>query len=352
MNKEVCPKRVKNLEVDEAKKIVSIDFDTEALRMSFRFVSREIINIIYGQVSDGECLEISEANIKKSPTLHVNEGEKELIVSNGFLKLIIYKDPFYYEIQKNNQTLIKQAIDDMDIVGGRYSDILTYKYAENQVSAIKDSFSITHDEKFYGFGEKFSPINKRGLNVEAWNYDAMGVGSDKAYKNIPFFMNSKNYGVFINTTCRINYSLGTDSFDAYSIEVKDSCFNYYFITGDSFKEIVSRYMDLTGRMEILPPKWSFGLWIGKYGYVSRQEVEDTGAAFREYDVPLDIISIDPFWMKNGHYCDLVFNEDAYPNPQEMFSELRKKGFKTRVWIQPTISSKTEMFKEGEKRDTY
>ena len=351
METRLCPAAVRSFQVEAGKGLVRLVFDTDDVGMSFRFVSGEVINITCGALDDVRDVEAGAAS-SDSPPVEASEEEDGLTASNGCLEVYISRDPYYYEIRSSGRALLKEAIDDKDIVGDRYTDALTFVQQDGRIRSVIDSFALEHEEKLYGFGEKFSPINKRGLNMEAWNCDARGVGSDRAYKNIPFFMNSKNYGVLINTTSRINYSLGTRSFDAYSIAVEDSRLDFYFIAGGSFKEILSRYMDLTGRMEVLPPKWSFGLWMSRYGYTSREQVEATGAALRERNIPADVLGIDPFWLENGHYCDFVFNERKFPNPRQMFTALRERGFKTRVWIQPTVSVKTEMFKEGDREGFF
>ncbi len=342
------PKIVKEIKVNRATNSGIISFEESDIFLSFRFVSNDIINISYykSALIKNEYVDIFEEEFSESPDIRTSRDDDKYTVSNGYLDINIYKDPFFYEIVKGDSTILKQAIDDKDIIGNRYSELFKFTQIDNNVVSIKDSFSIGQDEKFYGFGEKFSPINKRGQNIEAWNHDAMGVGSDKAYKNIPFFLNSKGYGVLINTTSKINYNLATLSFDSYTIEAEDAAFDYYFIYGPSYKEIISKYIVLTGELKDVPPKWSFGLWMSRYGYRTRDEVEKVAERLRKEDIPADVISLDPFWLKNGHYCDFEFNEDNFPDPEEMISSMKKKGFRFRIWIQPTVSIKSDMFKEG------
>ncbi|MBT3275224.1 MAG: hypothetical protein HN368_18870, partial [Spirochaetales bacterium] len=265
----------------ERSKRLCVELIQADVDITFRFISPDVINITYSAaVAHGQDERVYDT-LPKCPEVRIRENRDTITASCGDLYLVILKNPFSYEIRRESRILLKQAVDDKDIVGNRYTDLMKFETRDSRVVSIRDSFSVTHDEKFYGFGEKFSPINKRGLNIEAWNCDAMGVGSDKAYKNIPFFLNSNNYGIHINTASRICYSLATESFDAYSITVEDEVLDLYFISGDSFKGIISRYMDLTGRMEALPPKWSFGLWMGRYGYTSRKQIEEIGQKLRE-----------------------------------------------------------------------
>jgi len=352
--KELQPIIVKGIKANKDIDCVIISFEQDDIFLSFRFVSKDIINISYykDSLTKNEYVEIFEQEFSKSSNIKTTEDDSKYTISNGYLDIHIYKDPFYYEIVKGNGSILKQAIDDIDIVGNRYSQLNKFTIEDDRVVSIKDSFFTGHDEKFYGFGEKFSPIDKRGQNIEACNYDAFGASSDKAYKNIPFFLNSKGYGILIDTTSKIDYNLATISFDSYTIEVQDSTFDYYFIYGPSFKDIISKYSVLTGECKDVPPKWSFGLWSNRYGYKTSKGVKTITDRYQKEDIPLDIIGIDPFWMKNGHYCDFIFNEEYFPDPKKWISSMRKDGYKLCMWIHPTISINADIFNEGKDRGYF
>jgi len=126
------------------------------------------------------------------------------------------------------------------------------------------NFNLEPDEKLFGLGEKFTGLNKRDRRIVCWNENASGAGSEKAYKNIPLLLSSRGYGLFLNETCRSIWDLGCSSNFATSIEVDGPCFDIFFILGDSLKQLLSKYSELTGR-PTLPPRWSFGLWVSPYG---------------------------------------------------------------------------------------
>ncbi len=347
-------KRAKGIKVNSDSSEYIIALDIPNIFLSIRFVSKKVINISYykDKLEKNKYIELFEENLEKDFSVEFKENNEEYFVSNGYLDVYVYKSPLFYEIRKGDEVLLKQAINDKDITGNRYSEMFKFEIVDNDIKSIKDSFSIRSDEKFYGFGEKFSPINKRGYTLEAWNYDAFGVGSDKAYKNIPFFMNSRGYGFFINTTSRIRYNLASISYDSFTIEVEDNQFDYYFMYGSTFKKIIGRYTTLTGKTEDVPPKWSFGLWMSKYGYKTKKEVEEVVKKLRERNIPVDVIGLDPFWMRNKHWCDFVIDEQKFPNMKEMIKSMREKGIKFRIWIFPAVSMITEMFREGKENGYF
>ena len=74
---------------------------------------------------------------------------------------------------------------------------------------------------------------------------------------------TNGYGIFLNTTWPQVYNFGEESEEHYWLEVKGGDLDYYFIYGPSFKVILDRYTDITGKTP-LPPKWAFGTWVNTY----------------------------------------------------------------------------------------
>ena len=64
-------------------------------------------------------------------------------------------------------------------------------------------------ECLYGLGERFGPIAKNGQSISIWNEDG-GTGSDLAYKNIPFFISNRGYGILVNSNGRVEFEIGTE----------------------------------------------------------------------------------------------------------------------------------------------
>lgn len=239
------------------------------------------------------------------------------------------------------------------------------KTAINGVSLVRDkkgkkgflvSLSLGNDEHFYGFGEKFMNLDKRGTRMIAWSIDSLGNASERSYKNIPFFMSTSGYGAFINSSCRIIYEIGCEKKDEFSFMAEDSKLELFFIPSQDFKEILGKYTDMTGKAPV-PPKWSFGLWVSRCMYTSRKQVEEVAAKMRELDIPCDVISIDPMWLKNRTRwirdgCDFEWSEERFPDPKGMIKNLRNLGIRLCLWINPYIPRKTEMYKEGEKKSYF
>jgi alpha-glucosidase (family GH31 glycosyl hydrolase) len=53
------------------------------------------------------------------------------------------------------------------------------------------------------------PFVKNGQNVGMWNADG-GTSSEQAYKNIPFYLSSHGYGVFVNHPEEVEFEVGRE----------------------------------------------------------------------------------------------------------------------------------------------
>ncbi len=213
-------------------------------------------------------------------------------------------------------------------------------------TCLRETIALAPDEKLYGFGERFVPINQRGLQFESWMDDAGGVSSQRAYKNVPFFLSSQGYGVFINTTRRIHYCLGSQSTISAMFEVTGSELDYFVIAGPMPGDIIRRYWDLTGQPSV-PPYWTFGFWSSRYGYRNRAGVEEVADGYRARHIPCDVIHLDPWWMGGpDRWCTLVWDTQAFPDPAGLIARLRQQGFRVSLWINPYVPQGTPLFEEG------
>ncbi|KAK2782710.1 hypothetical protein FQN53_009634 [Emmonsiellopsis sp. PD_33] len=204
-------------------------------------------------------------------------------------------------------------------------------------------------EKLYGLGERFGPFVKNGQTVDVWNEDG-GTSSELAYKNIPFYMSSKGYGVFINHPGKVSLELQSERTSRVNISVPGQEIEYFVIHGANPKEIINRYTQLTGR-PALPPAWTYNLWLTTKGFTTNYDEQTvTGFldGFKERDIPLGVFHFDCFWMKSYQWCDFDFDSDMFPDAAGYIKRLKERGLKISVWINPYIGQASPLFKEGKK----
>ncbi|KAG6911047.1 hypothetical protein DXG01_004561 [Tephrocybe rancida] len=207
-------------------------------------------------------------------------------------------------------------------------------------------FQLSVGEKIYGLGERFGPFVKNGQAVDMWNEDG-GTSSELTYKNVPFFLSSRGYGVFIPYPGFVTFEVQSERTTRVNIAVPSESLSAYIIHGPSPTEIIQRYTLMTGR-PALPPPWSFGLWLSTSFTTSYDETTVTGflEGMDKRDIPVGVFHFDCFWQKGFHWCDYEFDKEYFPDAKGQLARLKEKGYNISVWLNPYIGQESKIFDEG------
>jgi alpha-D-xyloside xylohydrolase len=211
---------------------------------------------------------------------------------------------------------------------------------------IREQLSLEIGEFVYGLGERFGPLVKNGQVVDIWNADA-GTSSEQAYKNVPFYLTNRGYGVFVNHPGLVSFEVGSEAVSRAQFSVAGQTLEYLVIYGPTPAEILRKYTGLTGR-PALPPPWSFGLWLSTSFTTAYDEPTVTGFVdgMVSRDIPLSVFHFDCFWMREFQWCDFTWDNRTFPDPAGMLSRLKDKGLRICVWINPYIAQRSPLFAEA------
>ncbi|MGE6629290.1 alpha-xylosidase [Bacillus sp. NPDC077027] len=282
-----------------------------------------------GGVVKAPAFELNE----QEASLHVMEEDAHLIAKSGHLKAKIDQKHWGIQFLYGEKELVSSKG-----TGYVQSD-------EGQVY-MKEELTIDVGELIYGLGERFTSFIKNGQTVECWNQDG-GTGTEQAYKNVPFYLSNKGYGVFVNHPEHVSFEVGSEKVSRVQFSVIGEELEYFVIGGSTMKEVISHYTHLTGK-PALPPAWSFGLWLST-SFLSNYD-EETVTSFvdgmRERDIPLEVFHFDCLWMKEFEWCNFEWDERVFQNPQVMLKRLKEKGVHISVWINPYIAQKSPLFDVG------
>ncbi|SDZ84086.1 alpha-D-xyloside xylohydrolase [Porphyromonadaceae bacterium NLAE-zl-C104] len=226
-------------------------------------------------------------------------------------------------------------------------DAFALAYVEHNGKPDRATCSIKAkpDECFYGTGERFTKIDLAGKTFQLRNQDGQGINNRRTYKNIPFYLSSEDYGLFLHTTSFAKFSLADHSTRSVQILTDEPLIDLFLIGGDHPEEILRGYRQLTG-FPSLPPLWSFGIWMSRMSYFSADEVNEVCDRLREEDYPCDVIHLDTGWFKTDWLCEWKFNEERFPDPEKFIDKLKKKGFRVSLWQLPYISHQAEQYEEA------
>ncbi|WP_234121685.1 alpha-xylosidase [Clostridium hydrogenum] len=232
------------------------------------------------------------------------------------------------------------------LITSSISNGIGYITSSNKEKYVKDELTLDIGELVYGLGERFTPFIKNGQVVDMWNADA-GTGSEQTYKNIPFYISNKGYGVFVNHPEKVSFEIASEKVSRVQFSVEGEYLEYFIINGPSLKEVLKRYTILTGKPS-LPPAWTFGLWLST-SFLTNYDEETVNSfidGMKERDIPLDVFHFDCLWMKEFEWCNFKWDERMFKNPEAMLKKIKDKGIKICVWINSYIAQKSPLFDEG------
>ncbi|MFC4057930.1 TIM-barrel domain-containing protein [Planomonospora corallina] len=277
----------------------------------------------------------------------VETGDGTVTVDAGPLRAEITLSPWHLRFtDATGATLLEQDRGHVDISGRLRTLPFGRSTADGGVAGYHESFAAPADEAFTGFGESFTPLDKRGQRPVMWNFDAFGAESQRAYKNVPFYLSSRGYGVLVDSGMPVEFDVCQSTHSCVQIVVPDDLIDYYVLAGPTPPQILDRLDRLTCRPQ-LPPKWAFGTWISSGFFVDTQErVMNRARTIRERGIPCDVLHLDTYWQTDGHWSDLRWDETNFPDPAGMLADLKEMGFKVCLWMNPYVSHLSPAFAEA------
>lgn len=289
---------------------------------------------------DGEIYRGPFADVCVDVKAHINieETKDELIYTSGRTRAVIDKRPSSWGIRFLDG--------DRELTRTGWRNMAYMTNTAGGKSYTLEQLAIDIDEYIYGLGERFTPFVKNGQIVDMWNEDG-GTASEIAYKNIPFYISNKGYGVLVDNEGDVSFEIASEKVECVQFSTEGERMDYYVINGSTPKGTIQKYTLLTGK-PALPPAWSFGLWLTT-SFTTNYD-EETCVSFidgmAERDIPLHVFHFDCYWMKGFEWCNLKWDADTFPDPAGMLKRYHEKGLKICVWINPYIAQKSPLFYEG------
>lgn len=270
--------------------------------------------------------------------VRIEENEEQLIYQTGSLKAVIDKAPNGYKMAfYEGDTFLTES---------SFRNLAYMQNTKTGKNYMLEQMFLDVDEYVYGLGERFTPFVKNGQVVEMWNEDG-GTASEIAYKNIPFYVTNKGYGILVDNEGDVAYEIASEKVERIQFSVEGEHLDYYVISGKTPMGTVEKYTDLTGK-PALPPAWSFGLWLTTSFTTNYDEATTSsfiqGMADRQ--IPLHVFHFDCYWMDAYEWCNFEWDPATFPDPKGMLKRYHDRGLHICVWINPYIGQKSCLFKEG------
>ncbi len=343
--------------IDNGIKLSMEDKKERRINAQIQIVADNIVRI---RVSARECTKpepdfVNHSFLPAAVHAKTEEDDTCIRISSRCCRVELGKAPFAFTVYDNSgKAVYVENMNDVNPVGEGEDRKMSLGYAfqtDGDVACMNFCAQLRPDEHIYGLGERFTEFDKRGQKIAMWNYDTLGCRDETAYKNIPFFVSTYGYGLFINSHQAAEFNIGSESLSSISAHCPGDAMEYYIITG-YMKEIVSTFTNLTGPA-VLPPDWSFGLWFSTgFAGTDSKAVEADAMKFRELGIPCDVFHFDCYWLREDMWCDFIWDDAMYPDRLQMLRQMKKWGYKICLWINPYVTIKTEMYAEGREKGYF
>lgn len=276
-------------------------------------------------------------------------GKGEFIVEEDSNFVIVKGTKVLTFVDKNTTEISFKDLDG-NIINEDFQPSFKDEEGNVYISKVNDCLA------YYGLGEKGGDLNKKGCYTENFNTDDPETDDDSItyYKTIPFYVALKEeatYGIFFDNSFRSYFDMGKEMGDRIFFGAIGGQIQYYFIPGESIKEVVKNYTTLTGRME-MPPLWSLGYQQCRFSYFSQEEVRELVKTFEEKDIPLDVVYLDIDYMDG--FRVMTFKIPNFDDAAGLIGDLKEKGIRTITIIDPgvKVDEEYDVFKRGKEGNHF
>ena len=268
---------------------------------------------------------ISDAVISKpGADFQVKNEPERLIISTSQLRVIIPEGEFRFEIYDREGKLLSQ---DFPGAGVRFApgEFQLHRY-------------ISPEEEFYGLGDKYGSLNRRGKVWTFWNRDVgwRRFKKDPRYTSIPFLISLRGglaTGWFFDHPGWLQLELGRRFSSLFSIYGRGEELDFYFLYGPSLKGLIKLYAQLVGT-SYLPPLWALGYHQSRYSYFSQMEIEELVEEFEKNDLPLSAIHLDIHYMQD--FKVFTVDKNRFPDLKGLSDRLKEKGIYLVAIVDPGL----------------
>lgn len=295
----------------------------------------------------------------------IEEDSNSIIISTSALEVTVTKSPYGVEVRDlDTGKLLTQN-------GGTGSELSWLTDGAGLVKNFRGRYESPSSEKFYGFGERYNGIEKRGETVDIYVYNQYQNQGERSYLAVPFFYSSKGYGLYLDSTYYAQFDMADSDPNQYTFTVNtsgdDPVLDYYIISGTP-EEVIGGYSELSGKPQDMP-KWAFGLWMSANEWDRQSEVLSAVENAEAYDIPASVVVLEQWSDENTFY---IFNDSTYtarpggeafsgsdftysekwPDPASMVDTIHDNGMKVLLWQIPVLKYTDYAWEQKDNDEAY
>eukprot|EP00731_Ephydatia_muelleri_P028413 Em0020g57a len=204
-----------------------------------------------------------------------------------------------------------------------------------QISALLPSSNI------YGLGEHTSRLRlPTNTTLTMFSQDTPPIPAkptEHLYGVHPFYLgleqDGRAHGVFLLNSNAMEAQL--QSYPSITYRTIGGLLDFYYFLGPGPDQVIQQYTELIGR-PYLPPYWSLGFHLCRWGYMTANNTQAVVNRMREKGIPQDTQWNDIDYMRSN--LDFTFDPVRYAELPSLVDDLHHYGQKYVMILDPGISS--------------
>lgn len=199
------------------------------------------------------------------------------------------------------------------------------------------AFELAPGESVYGMGQHPQEPAVVKLDRRGHVFRVENRHGPTAVEIFPFWISSRNHGVFVDNAGLATIDVGAGRADALVYKSEAGELSYYVFLADSMAGVLDLFTQVTGR-PALAPRWTLGNLQSRFGFNSFADFREIADGFRARRIPLDGMVMDLDWFGRPTMGDLDFQEnDDWADPVGTMAAFRREGLKMIPITEPQVS---------------
>ncbi len=202
---------------------------------------------------------------------------------------------------------------------------------DHEAYRAKLHFQWEKDEQIHGLGQGEEGIYGYRNHVQYLYQHNMRIP-------MPWILSDRGYALLFD--CGSLMTFNDDERGSWLFLDTVNRLDYYFLSGESFDDLIRGSRYLTGKASMLP-KWAFGYVQSKERYENQEELIETAREYRLRKVGLDCIVQDWKTWEGDRWGEKKLDPSRYPDKARMRAELHEMNVHSMISVWPNMNYDSE-----------
>jgi len=185
-------------------------------------------------------------------------------------------------------------------------------------------------EHVFGLGECFEAVDLMGHSVNGRVVEKFTHQGENLYLPMPFFLTEKGFGWYRVSDIPAEMRFGKTV--EITQETEGEVLTHDVLYFGKPMQVLSQYLAATGK-PVLPPDWSFGVWISGNGWKNDAEVDAQLEALKRFNYPGTVMVLEQWSDEQTFYR---WHPTNWKDPAAMVKRVRDAGLHMVLWQIPVV----------------